>query len=311
MKAIINSICIGTLALAVTAWGAQVKVEEKVNAKAKATKSASVQTRSYGHANANAGQIRTRQSFSAGTRLHQPSFSTNRSAYVKQHTTTNLNSNARVLARERKFSTNNEFRTRNYVATKRDRNLTTFNHDRNFNVNSGSTITTNRSRNFTTARGSNFTVNRDSNFRFNRNRNVAVTNNWSGSQFSGQNYSAFRNYSRTYHNRYWYESNCPRITFYFGAPYYWNSGYWYPAWGYYPDYVYEYDGPIYGYNGLAPDQVVLDVQVRLQREGYYVGPIDGLLGPMTRQAITAYQSDHGLAITSTIDQPTLATLGLS
>ena len=295
MKRIIYSICIGTLALAVTAWGEQVKVDAKANAKAKgSSRSAAVQTRSYGHANTNVGRVNTRQSFSTQSRIHQPSYSTSRSAVVKQHATTNLNSNARVLARERNFGSNNEVRTRNFVATNRDRNITTFNRDRNFSANN-----------------SNVTVNRGRNFGVNRQGRAGITNNWSSQQFSGQNYAAFRNYSRSYHDRGWYRSNYPRISFYFGAPYYWDSGYWYPAWGYYPGYTYEYDGPIYGYNGLAPDQVVVDVQERLQREGYYTGPIDGVLGPMTRQAITAYQADHGLAITATIDQPTLATLGLS
>lgn len=143
------------------------------------------------------------------------------------------------------------------------------------------------------------------------NRNVTVNNNWRSSQFSGQNYAAFRNYSRTYHDRNWWHSHYPRITFYLGAPYYWDSGYWYPAWGYYPNYTYQYDGPIYGYNSLSPDRVVVDVQVQLQRDGYYAGPIDGVLGPVTRRAITAFQADHGLAITSSIDEPTLATLGVS
>jgi len=44
--------------------------------------------------------------------------------------------------------------------------------------------------------------------------------------------------------------------------------------------------------------------------GYYDGPIDGVLGSMTREAIAAYQADNGLAITSAIDEPTLATMGL-
>ena len=44
--------------------------------------------------------------------------------------------------------------------------------------------------------------------------------------------------------------------------------------------------------------------------GYYDGPIDGALGPMTREAIAAYQADNGLSVTSAIDEPTLATLGL-
>ena len=92
--------------------------------------------------------------------------------------------------------------------------------------------------------------------------------------------------------------------------YYWNAGYWFPAWGYAPYVTYVYDGPIYAYNGLSPDQVTVNVQEQLARAGYYDGPIDGILGPMTREAIAAYQADNGLAITSAIDEPTLATLGL-
>ena len=57
-------------------------------------------------------------------------------------------------------------------------------------------------------------------------------------------------------------------------------------------------------------QVTVNVQEALARAGYYDGPIDGELGPMTREAIAAYQADNGLAVTSAIDEPTLATLGL-
>jgi hypothetical protein len=188
------------------------------------------------------------------------------------------------------LSTNNQVRARNDVAINRERNLSV-NRRGNLNVRGSANVTTNRAQSV--------------------NRSVAVNNNWRSSQFSGQNYAAFRNYSRAYHDRYWWDSHYPRITFYFGAPYYWDAGYWYPAWGYYPGYAYEYDGPIYGYNGLAPDRVIVDVQEQLQRDGYYAGPIDGVLGPMTRRAIAAFQADHGLAITSAIDEPTLASLGLS
>jgi peptidoglycan hydrolase-like protein with peptidoglycan-binding domain len=93
--------------------------------------------------------------------------------------------------------------------------------------------------------------------------------------------------------------------------YYWNAGYWFPAWGYAAGAYYPYDGPIYGYNGLPPDQVIVDVQQQLQRDGYYDGPIDGVLGPMTREAIAAFQAGNGLSVTSVIDEPTLATLGIS
>ena len=141
--------------------------------------------------------------------------------------------------------------------------------------------------------------------------NVAITNNWKGQQFNGQHYSVFRNYHREFHDRDWYRHNHSRIVFYFGAPYYWDSGFWYPCWGYNPGFTYEYDGPIYGYNGLAPDQVLVTVQTRLQQEGYYQGAVDGTMGPLTRQALADYQADHGLAITAAVDEPTMASMGLS
>ena len=141
--------------------------------------------------------------------------------------------------------------------------------------------------------------------------NVAITNNWKSQQFSGQHYTAFRNYHREFHDRDWWRHNHSRIVFYFGAPYYWDNGYWEPCWGYNPGFNYDYDGPIYGYNGLAPDQVLITVQTRLQEEGYYQGAVDGTIGPFTRQALADYQADHGLAITAAVDEPTMASMGLS
>ena len=152
----------------------------------------------------------------------------------------------------------------------------------------------------------NVTVNRTRNV----NRNVRVVNNWRGERFAGRHYSAFRNYHRQWHNRDWWHHHHDRIVFVLGGWYFWNSGYWYPAWGYDPGYVYPYDGPIYGYGDLTPDQVVVNVQVQLRDSGYYFGAIDGELGPQTRQALAAFQADHGLAITSAVDEPTLATMGL-
>jgi peptidoglycan hydrolase-like protein with peptidoglycan-binding domain len=70
-------------------------------------------------------------------------------------------------------------------------------------------------------------------------------------------------------------------------------------------------GPIYAYNDLAPDQVVANVQATLQELGYYHGSINGLLDYATRVAIANYQADHGLYATSTIDEPTLAALGMA
>jgi hypothetical protein len=220
------------------------------------------------------------------------------------------------------------------LATARERNLAV-NRDRNLAVNRTRNLDANRERNAAVNRTRNADVNRyrnanefrgRNNVAINRNRNVAVnrtgnaayyrggnariTNNWRGDAFRGQRYAAFRNYHRQWHDRSWWRSHCDRIVFVNNGWYYWNAGYWFPAWGYAPSVSYVYDGPIYGYNELSPDQVTVNVQEQLARAGYYDGPIDGILGPMTREAIAAYQADNGLAITSAIDEPTLATLGL-
>jgi hypothetical protein len=101
------------------------------------------------------------------------------------------------------------------------------------------------------------------------------------------------------------------VIFVGGGWYSWDvAGFWFPALGYAPGYNYPYYGPIYGYNNLSPDRVVINVQAQLQRDGYYSGAADGVLGPMTRQAIGSFQADHGLAVTSAVDGPTLAELGL-
>jgi hypothetical protein len=161
-------------------------------------------------------------------------------------------------------------------------------------------VAINRNRNF----------NRTQNAAFYRGGNVRVTNNWRGNAFRGQRYWAFRNYNRQWHDRSWWRSHYTRIIFVNSGWWYWNAGYWFPAWGYAPYVSYVYDGPIYAYNGLSPDQVTVNVQEQLAAAGYYDGPIDGILGPMTREAIAAYQADNGLAVTSAIDEPTLATMGL-
>ena len=143
---------------------------------------------------------------------------------------------------------------------------------------------------------------------------ATVTNNWKGSSFSGQQYTAFRNYSTQWHDSDWWRRHHDRIVFVFvfeqPFAFFFDSGFWFPAWGYYPGGYYPYDGPIYGYNDLPPDQVIVNVQTALQAQGYYQGEVDGVLGPLTRAAIADYQRDHGLAITAAIDEPTVASLGL-
>ena len=55
---------------------------------------------------------------------------------------------------------------------------------------------------------------------------------------------------------------------------------------------------------------VAALQVALHARGLYAAPIDGLLGPLTREALSGYQADNGLYTTATIDEPTLQSLGL-
>jgi hypothetical protein len=143
--------------------------------------------------------------------------------------------------------------------------------------------------------------------KFQQGRRIQGSQNW-----QGQQYTVFRNYKSEWHDQNWWRGHYGNnITFMFGAPYYWRAGYWFPAWGYYPNAYYAWDGPIYGYNRLPPDEVIANVQAALQQQGYYRGEVDGLIGPLTRGAIADYKRDHGLYMTSTIDQPTLQSLGMA
>ena len=56
--------------------------------------------------------------------------------------------------------------------------------------------------------------------------------------------------------------------------------------------------------------LVADAQALLEREGYYRGQIDGVLGPETRHAIVRYQSDKGLEPSGNLTSETLRSLGL-
>jgi len=126
---------------------------------------------------------------------------------------------------------------------------------------------------------------------------------------------AQHNHSQWCHNNHgqdWWHHHCDTIIFVNLGWWGWFDGWWYPCWGYDPYYSdYVYDGPIYGYDGLPPDEVVADVQDELQRLGYYYGDINGALNPTTRDALLRYQRDHGLPVTGTVDPETVGALGLS
>jgi hypothetical protein len=114
---------------------------------------------------------------------------------------------------------------------------------------------------------------------------------------------------RRWHNRDYWRRNYNRFVLFGGGYYYWNRGYWYPAYGYDPYYsTYTYEAPLYSYNGLPPGQVIAMVQARLQQRGYYRAAVDGTYGPMTQQAIMDFQAAEGLPMTGEIDQETLNAL---
>jgi hypothetical protein len=327
MKSILYSICIGSLALALTAGGAQAATEKRPERTKPQQRSANVHPARpantgrtiSAHRNVSAAQYRQRS-------YAKPQTSSN--AVVK-HNTGLRAVRERNLARNERMRERNsqEFRARRDVAVNRDRNVAV-NQTRNFDANRERNVTVNRPRNADVNRlrnanefrgrnnvaingNRNFAGNRAGNAAYYRGGNARITNNWRGDAFRGQRYAAFRNYNRQWHDRSWWRSHYDRIIFVNNGWYYWNAGYWFPAWGYAPSVSYVYDGPIYGYNGWTPDRVTMGVQEQLARAGYYDGPIDGVLGPMTREAIAAYQADNGLAVTSAIDEPTLATLGIA
>jgi hypothetical protein len=142
---------------------------------------------------------------------------------------------------------------------------------------------------------------------FNVNYRIQGSDRWQGPQ-----YEVYRSYHPERHDRGWYHSRYQRVELISGGYYYWNNGYWFPAWGYDPSAeYYAYDAPIYvGHRAEPPDRVIADVQTELQQMGYYTGEVDGLIGPLTREALTAYQTDQGLMATAVIDQPTLDSLNL-
>ena len=351
MKSILYSVCIGSLALALTAGGAQAATQKRTerakpqqrSAKVQAARPANAGRTMAAHRNVSAAQPRQRsnakpRTSSAVNRAARPapakSATIRERNLAKNETTHERNSQALRTRRNVAVKTPTARPASTTPATVRERNLAV-NRDRNVAVNRTKSFDANRERNVAVNRTKNADVNRfrnanevrgRNNVAINRNRNVAInrtanaayyrggnvriTNNWRGDAFRGQRYTAFRNYNRQWHDRGWWRSHYDRIVFVNNGWYYWNAGYWFPAWGYAPSVSYVYDGPIYGYNGLSPDRVTVNVQEQLARAGYYDGPIDGILGSMTREAIAAYQADNGLAITSAIDEPTLATLGL-
>ena len=123
------------------------------------------------------------------------------------------------------------------------------------------------------------------------------------------------------------------IGFGFSSFPYWGYGY-YPyssyGYGYYPygysyyPYGYGYSSSYYpysyGYSTYRPayrgqtaarsGSVVVQVQQRLSRAGYYHGRIDGVMGSRTRSAVRAWQRAHNLRVDGVINDQLLGTMGM-
>ena len=343
MKNILYSLCIGTVILALTASGASAaKPTSKKKGGGKA--SAQVVSPSKGRAAVRGGgTARAQHSVarphpnskmtakrSSGRTVRQPSVAAKSKSRANRNVAAKSNVRAnRDVATRSKVRANRDVATRSKARTSRDvANQNKFRAKRDVATKSMDRASREAARTRTAqtaadrtgvAARRNLNVNRERNLTLARNvlRNragdVRIVNNWRNDRFRGANYAAFYNYNhRDWHDRWWWDNNYSSVVFVLGGWWYWNAGYWYPAWGYDPYVSYPYDGPIYtGYADLRPDQVLVNVQVQLRDYGYYAGAIDGLMGPQTRAALAAFQSDNGLAVTSAVDQPTLQTLGVA
>jgi Putative peptidoglycan binding domain len=106
-----------------------------------------------------------------------------------------------------------------------------------------------------------------------------------------------------------------------------DDGFWFgldP--GFYPwDYLPYYADDYYPYdyyadsqpydntgNNSAPvaDPTVQATQTELAQLGYYKGPVDGIFGPTTRDAVAKYQTANQLDVTGSLSPDTLQSLGL-
>jgi peptidoglycan hydrolase-like protein with peptidoglycan-binding domain len=61
----------------------------------------------------------------------------------------------------------------------------------------------------------------------------------------------------------------------------------------------------------ASGQDIKQVQEALKNQGHDPGPIDGVMGPKTRQALRAFQQAKNLKATGQLDSETTSALGVS
>jgi putative peptidoglycan binding protein len=141
-----------------------------------------------------------------------------------------------------------------------------------------------------------------------------------------------RRHAHFFHNRFFVFDNgfwCGLDAGFFPwdyLPYY--AGDYYP-YDYYTDIQPDYNTapasayPYSYYTGVEPDDntaadngapvadpTVEATQERLAQLGYYNGPVDGIFGPTTRDAVAKYQIDNQLDVTGSLSPDTLQSLGV-
>src|SRR6266446_1190031 len=132
------------------------------------------------------------------------------------------------------------------------------------------------------------------------------------------------------HNANWHRDWDRRHAHFFHNRFFvFDNGFWcgldagFFPWDYLPYYAYDYypydyyaddqpyDNTEAVYNGVpVVDATVQAVQTQLTQLGYYTGPVDGIFGPATRDAVAKYQIANQLNVTGSLSPDTLQSLGL-
>ena len=127
-----------------------------------------------------------------------------------------------------------------------------------------------------------------------------------------------RRHAHFFHNRFFVFIDgfwCGLDDGFFPWDYYPYYAYDYYPYDYYPGYYadvepYYYNENVYS-NTPMVDPTVTAVQKQLAQLGYYSGPIDGIYGPLVRDAVAKYQIAMHQDVTGSLSPETLRSFGLS
>ncbi|MGB8353475.1 MAG: peptidoglycan-binding domain-containing protein [Chthoniobacteraceae bacterium] len=240
----------------------------------------------------------------------------NRNVTAQNRTTNRATFNRNVTAQNR--TANRAAFNRNAITQNRAANPAGFNRgNRNLALRNNTTnANANRFNTANTAAGNR--VNANAAVASNRAANTNPRKSMASNQFAFRSGNFHRNWNpgRTYawNHHHWRNFNGIWAVADVGWPYDWYA---YPYPFAYDNTVY-YDGDVYDPGAEAqpasvaegPNNVVSNVQSTLANDGYNPGPVDGVPGPQTEQAIAQYQDDNGMPATGQIDSALLNSLGL-